>query len=82
MDNAEEVAANESVLYENANKWHRLETRNQTKIGVMVASLDGRLSTEATFTENISRHGVRIVARQRWRVDDTVLVKSLEGNFQ
>lgn len=60
----------------------RSETRNQTAVAVMLASLDGRLSTECTFTENTSSHGARVLAKQRWRADDAVLIKSLEGNLQ
>ena len=48
----------------------------------MLASLDGRLSTECVFTENISNHGARVVAKQRWRPDDALVIKSLEGDFQ
>jgi hypothetical protein len=48
----------------------------------MLASLDGRLSTECTFTEDISGYGARVLAKQRWRINDSVLIKSLEGNFE
>ena len=44
----------------------------------MIASLDGRLSSECTFTENISSRGVRVLVKQAWRSDDSVL----GGNFQ
>ena len=50
-------------------------------VAVMLSSLDGRLSTECAFTENISIRGARVVAKQRWRVDDLLVIKSLEGDF-
>ena len=61
--------------------FERSEVRNPAVIAVMVTSLDGRLSTECAFTENISIHGARVVAKQRWRTDDPLVVKSLEGDF-
>ena len=60
----------------------RSEIRKQAVVAVMLASLDGRLSTECVFTENISNHGARVVAKQRWRPDDALVIKSLEGDFQ
>jgi hypothetical protein len=48
----------------------------------MLASLDGRFSTERCSTENISAHGARVLAKQGWRTDDSLVIKSLEGNFQ
>lgn len=81
VEDAEEAADNEGTSYE-SRRGCRSASRSEARVAVMLASLDGRLSTETTFTENISSHGARIVARQHWRVNDTLLVKSLEGNFQ
>jgi hypothetical protein len=48
----------------------------------MIASLDGRLSSECTFTENISSRGARVLVKQAWRSEDSVVLKALGGNFQ
>lgn len=60
----------------------RCEARKSATISVMLASLDGRFSTERCSTENISAHGARVLAKQGWRTDDSLVIKSLEGNFQ
>jgi hypothetical protein len=60
----------------------RSEVREQAVVAVMLASVDGRLSTECVFTENVSGHGARVIAKQRWRIDDALVIKSLEGDFQ
>ena len=60
----------------------RVEQRNKAVVAVMLASLDGRLSTERAFTQNISSHGAGVLVKEPWRRDDTLLVKSLEGDFQ
>jgi hypothetical protein len=60
----------------------RSELRNRAVVAVMLASLDGRLSTERIFTQNISDHGARVLAKQRWRTDDSLVIKSMEGDLQ
>jgi hypothetical protein len=60
----------------------RSELRNPAVVAVMLASLGGRLSTERIFTANISDHGALVLAKQRWRTDDSLVIKSLEGDLQ
>jgi hypothetical protein len=44
-------------------------------VGLEVSGLDEPLIYEITFTENVSRHGARVVTKRRWRLNESVLVK-------
>jgi len=52
---------------------HRLETRIPRIVGLELSGPDELY--EATFTENVSPHGARVVSKRRWRPNDSVLVK-------
>ena len=54
---------------------HRMEARIPTKVGLELSDPDEPLIYETTFTENVSRHGARIVTKRRWSPNDSVLVK-------
>jgi hypothetical protein len=56
-------------------KQHRIEARIPTTVGLELSGLDEPLIYEITFTENVSRHGARVVAKRHWRPNDSVLVK-------
>jgi hypothetical protein len=53
----------------------RLEARIPTRIALELSGPDEPLIYETTFTENVSRHGARVVTKKRWRPNDSVLVK-------
>jgi hypothetical protein len=53
----------------------RIEGRIPTRVGLKLAGPDEPLAYEVTFTENISRHGARVITNRRWRPNDNVLVK-------
>jgi hypothetical protein len=53
----------------------RMEARIPTRVGLELSSPDEPLVYETTFTENVSRHGARVVTKRRWRANDSVLVK-------
>src|SRR6266436_9794193 len=53
----------------------RMEARIPTRVGLELSGPDEPLIYEITFTENVSRHGARVVTKKRWRPNDTVLVK-------
>ena len=53
----------------------RMEARIPTRVGLELSGLDETLTHEMTFTENVSRHGVRVVTKRHWSPNDTVLVK-------
>jgi hypothetical protein len=48
----------------------------------MLTSPDPALLTELTLTENISARGARVVTKKLWSANDSVVIKSLEGNLQ
>jgi len=53
----------------------RTEARIPTRVGLELSGLDETLTHEMTFTENVSRHGARVVSKRRWSPNDSVLVK-------
>jgi hypothetical protein len=53
----------------------RFEPRIPTRVGLEISGPDEPLIYEITFTENVSRHGARVVTKRRWSPDDSVLVK-------
>ncbi len=53
----------------------RTEARIPTRVGLELSGPDKPLIYETTFTENVSRHGARVVTKRRWSPNDSVLVK-------
>jgi hypothetical protein len=53
----------------------RMEARIPTKVGLELSGPDQPLIYETTLTENVSRHGARVVTKRRWSPNDSVLVK-------
>jgi hypothetical protein len=53
----------------------RMEARIPKRVGLELSGPDKPLIYETTFTENVSRHGARVVTKKRWRPNDSVLVK-------
>ena len=53
----------------------RIEARIPTRVGLELSGPDEPLNYETSFTENVSRHGARVVTKRRWRPNDSVLVK-------
>jgi hypothetical protein len=56
-------------------KQHRMEARIPTTVGLELSGLDEPIVYEITFTQNVSRHGARVVTKRCWRPNDNVLVK-------
>ncbi len=52
-----------------------------TAVAVMLTSADSTFPTELTLTENISSRGGRVVTRSLWRANDSLVIKSLEGDL-
>ncbi len=59
----------------------RSEKRSAAALAVMLTSSDPAFPTELTLTENISSRGARVVAKGLWRVNDSLVIKSLEGDL-
>ncbi len=53
----------------------RMEARIPTRVGLELSDPDEPLIYEITFTENVSRHGARVVTKRCWSPNDSVLVK-------
>ena len=53
----------------------RMEARIPTRVGLELSGPVEPLIYEITFTENVSRHGARVVTKRRWSPNDSVLVK-------
>jgi PilZ domain len=53
----------------------RTEERVPTIVGLELSGPDELPVYEVTFTENVSRHGVRVVTKKRFSPNDNVLVK-------
>jgi hypothetical protein len=54
---------------------HRMEARIPRRVGLELSGPYEPLIYETTFTENVSRHGARVVTKRRWSPNDSVLVK-------
>jgi hypothetical protein len=48
----------------------------------MLTSPNAAVPTELTLTENISRRGARVVTKGLWSANDSLVIKSLEGDLQ
>ena len=53
----------------------RMEARIPTRVELELSGPDEPPVYEITFTENVSRHGARVLAKRRWSPNDSVLVK-------
>ncbi len=51
-------------------------------VAVMLTSPDLVFPTELTLTENTSGRGARVVTKGLWQPNDSLVIKSLEGNLQ
>ena len=56
-------------------KQYRMEARIPTTVGLELSGLEEPPIYEITLTENVSRHGARVVTKRPWRPNDSVLVK-------
>jgi len=59
----------------------RAEARIAKRVGLQLSSTDEPLIYEITFTENVSRHGARVVAKKPWHPNDSILVKLPEESL-
>jgi hypothetical protein len=60
----------------------RLEERISLTIRVDLCSLDIRKRADEGITENVSTHGVRVVASKPWKLNDRLNVRSLPGDLR
>src|SRR5215475_3763366 len=62
--------------------FHRAERRIPMEIGVVLEGNRQVPGAEATFTENVSAHGARVVSVRRWEPDDRLTFLSRTGEFR
>jgi hypothetical protein len=60
----------------------RYAKRTPTAVAVMLTSRERAFTTELTLTENISEGGARVITKKVWWANDTLVIKSLEGDLQ
>lgn len=60
----------------------RYEKRTATAVAVMLISQDPAFPTELTLTENISARGARVVTKRLRSANDSLVIKSVEGDLQ
>jgi hypothetical protein len=53
----------------------RIEARIPTRVGLELSGPVEPPIYEIVFTENVSRHGARVVTKRCWRPNDSVLIK-------
>jgi hypothetical protein len=60
----------------------RSESRIPMEIGVHISGHAALPGTEATFTENVSARGARVISTRRWKINDRVVFSTLAGTFR
>lgn len=60
----------------------RREARVPMEVGVQITGHPRLPGTEATFTENVSSKGARVISARRWKKDDYLTLSTLTGSFQ
>jgi hypothetical protein len=62
--------------------YHRNEQRIPMEIPVVITGHHQVPGSEATFTENVSARGARVVSVRRWEQGDSVVFASRTGEFR
>jgi len=60
----------------------RYDKRTAAAVAVMLTSPERAFNTELALTENISERGARVLTRNVWWANESVVIKSLEGDLQ
>ena len=60
----------------------RREKRATAEVVVMLSGQNGAPVPEWALTENISARGARILTTHRWRPNDSLLIRCVDGNLQ
>ena len=60
----------------------RMEARVPMTVAVNISSLRPLPGVETVFTENVSRHGARVVSARRWTPGDRLRFALLPGTFR
>jgi len=60
----------------------RREVRVPMEVGVDISGHARVPGTEATFTENVSARGARVLSVRRWKTNDELVITMRTGSFQ
>src|SRR5579863_9200899 len=60
----------------------RLEKRIPMTVAVHISGRQSSAPMETTFTEDVSSRGARVPSVRRWRINSTLNIESLPGNFR
>src|SRR5690242_7084546 len=60
----------------------RRETRVPMEVGVEISGHARVPGTEATFTQNVSARGARVLSVRRWKINDHLVITMRTGCFQ
>ena len=52
------------------------------EVGVHISGHTAVPGTEATFTENVSSRGARVLSTRRWKINDRLVISTLAGSFR
>ena len=63
-------------------KGNRVEERRFARIDVDLSSLNLRLPAHFGVTDNVSRHGARILTSAPWKANERLTLRSLKGSFR
>ena len=70
------------VVHSNEFPFHRSESRIPMEIPVVLEGQRPNPGVEATFTENVSGKGARVVSTRRWDKDASLTFASRTGEFR
>jgi hypothetical protein len=62
--------------------FHRTENRIPMEVGVYLEGNRQVPGAEATFTENVSANGARVVSVRKWELNDRLVLISRNGEFR
>jgi hypothetical protein len=63
-------------------KGKRAEERERLRVEVDLSSINPRLPAHFGVTDNVSRHGARILTSRPWQPDDRLNLRSLKGSLR
>jgi PilZ domain-containing protein len=66
-------------LFRRKPEQQRMEARIPARVGLELSGPDQPLHCEMTFTQNVSRHGARVVTKRHWSPGNDVLVRMPEA---
>ena len=63
-------------------KGKRLEERTYLKVGVDLSNVDVRTPAQFGVTDNVSRHGARVLTSAALKLDERLNLRSMRGSYR